>query len=159
MSKGKKKGNYKIDVQDFTPDEYENLANKPKHSNFFITINTNRVVKSKKDPLVENLYNALTEWFNNIGDFITTTEGYPENDERDVKIKRIIEKGPDKGLLHAHINIEITHHSNIQLDIPETRRFFIEELDLNGIHMDVKVYKKSRLSDEDRILRYMLKDV
>ena len=149
---------YNIEVLDFTPDELSQLKGSTKESNWFVTINTNQRVTSQNDPLVAEFYEVLHVWLAELPEFISTNKGYRTDDTRTIKVKRTIEIGPKRKLLHAHVNIEMKHDSNVKLEFRDIKEFFAESLGLSGIHLDVKHYRGSKLSDQDKILKYMMKD-
>ena len=147
---------YNVEVVDFSQDEINRLKKSGKSSNWFVTINTQQRV-ANTDPFVEIFYYSLDRFLRNIDEYISTREGYPTTDNRSVKIRRVIEIGPETGCLHSHVNIEVKHNSNIRLEIKRIREYFISDLGLTNIHLDVKIYNSSTLSDQDKILKYMLK--
>lgn len=149
-----------VNIKSMNLEEFDEIKNVVKHSNFFITVNTNRRVdKDLENPFVRKFAKVVIYMMKNIFDFVETKEGHPTDDDRDVEIVPRIERGTEKGLLHAHLKVEITHGSNIYLNFEMLRRYFIQNMNLRGVHLDVKNYKGSRIAetDSDRILRYMNK--
>lgn len=153
--------NNTINIRSVDLEEFEAIKEQNKQSNFFITVNTNQRVGGRQDELVVLFGEVVTNFCNNMPDFIDTYEGHPTDDARTYDIIPRIEKGPKTKCLHLHLRLEITHRSKIKVNFKRVRKYFKEELGLNGLHMNVKNYRKNdnpTYSNSDKILRYISKE-
>jgi hypothetical protein len=109
--------------------EVPRKKNQPKHSGFFLTINTNYHPKGKEEngqECAEKLREAMKEMLGNeenLKKIVTfLNEGDTWNDETIEKVDSqfVVERGrsPRGGRIHAHAALHIDHHSKIRLNIP-----------------------------------------
>ena len=135
-----------------------------KQSNFYLTVNSNVAVNNKDDIFAQKFRYVCKTFLQNIKRFIKPFEGFPGDDGSwSYDIVPIIEIGKKFHKIHMHCTIEIVHYSKIKLSLPLIRKFFAQNLtrvvgESSECHVFLKHYYKSRISDEDRIKSYIMKD-
>jgi hypothetical protein len=135
-------------------------GSKPKklrHSNWFITVNTNKRMVDPDDPemmdIVLKLKQALEKFMQTsvLGGMLKFTwEGTGWTQQFVKKVHPInpsIEVGHVHGCIHAHFRLSIDHWCNIQLDLKKVPAFFKEELG-KGTWISIKRYTSDKDVDE-----------
>ena len=121
-------------------------------STWFITINTNRIAKTKVeiDKFRQSLYDALEDVTAYIipNKYLGTVNGDPT---MEVEIDQAIEVGKKYHRLHAHVLIKCHHNSNLKID----EEYFKEEID-NVSWVKVNYVKAN--ADFQKLMIYMRKD-
>lgn len=109
-------------------------SQRPKHSGFFITINTN--VAPAADDVVacaqalRESVNAMLnkeENLKRIIDYIDGTGGWDDLD--DIKSEQVVEQGSRQHRLHAHVVIHIEHRTKIRLNRAEIEKVIMDNFD------------------------------
>ena len=138
----------KKNIQDLTKKEKNE---KPKRSNFLLTINTNQAIEKENiDNDIEIFDKCIQEILNNVQDYINI----PEGDWNDEKIKETdidytIEEGSKFHRLHIHILFKFTHFTKIQLNYDKIKNKIMNDLGLDNVYM---LNKLVRNSGSDNIL-------
>jgi hypothetical protein len=130
---------------------------KLRHSNYFLTINTNQRFKDD-DPNLENdttFYNGVIETLlNNIDQYVKLREGDTWDDNvKDVNVEYVIEKGNEKNCLHCHIFLKFTHTTDVKLNYAAIKQKICQELGLKNIYM----YNRISRGANENIVDYMNK--
>ena len=134
-----------------------------RHSNYLITINTNKSFIDREDPalhaLTEKLRACIDKTFNNsnLGKYVTFKDKSHTWSKEWIKrcnTNTVIEIGKQKGFLHAHLTMRIAHWSCVQLDFDAIRNDMKKTLG-NGMFITYKRFT----SDDDKIEEYINKDV
>ena len=151
------KPNIKIkgNIQDLKKKE---VNEKPKNTNFLLTINLNCSYKEDDDKLNDDIKifdDTTTDILNNIEKYIKI----PAGDFNDDKIKSCdidytIERGNKRGFLHIHILFRFKHNTKIQLDYENIKKHYCETLGLDNIYMFNKLIRNA---NNDNILEYINK--
>lgn len=114
----------------------DSFIKQPKHSAFFITINTNKgdtVCNARL--LAHELHNILKELFSTIENIasILTFHNAGDTYEKIVKtdVEFVVEKGQDPrgGRVHAHVLIQFKHFTSIHIN-----KYALEEYVIRNIH-------------------------
>lgn len=151
---GKKDQNKKADTR-----------RKLRHSNFHLTINTNKRYNPESHQLQEECaklqaaVSALVEP-EVLRDMILIKEEGAVFDSivKEVRTKGGVERGPEKNQVHCHLMVCIAHYTRVQLDIPAIRSFICEQTGLGNVYVHVRVHRSSE--DAETILRgYLSKNV
>lgn len=134
---------------------------KPKNSNFLLTINTNQQYKDDDEHLkddIEIFEKTVVSILENIQDYINLPEGTPWDDTtiKDVDVDYTIERGTKKGQLHIHILFKFTHHTKIQLNYEKIKKKITDDLGLKNVYMYNKLIRNS---GNQNILAYLDKYV
>lgn len=129
-----------------TPNKTHGRAPKLKRSIFMVTINTNLRCGSRHydSCTQEDFVNGLHEVFDDPKPFIKYLEpghGYERVEKIDVTVSPEI--GPKKGLLHAHIIIDIHHRTKAQIDYVGLKDLLVTTgtVPASGFHFYVKLIK------------------
>lgn len=131
---------------------------KLKHSNFFITINSNQRFVDVKDPA----FKAFDKTFRNAIDCVFSKKQFGRfiqykgtgsgSDVRSVRISAAAEIGDENHCLHYHILVCVSHHTCLQLKIAKIRE---EIADAAGVdydfYIDVKAFSKAERNIEEYI--------
>ena len=129
---------------------------KPKRSQFLLTINTNQAIEKENiDNDIEIFDTTIKDILNNVQDYINIPEGH-WNDEKikDVDIDYTIEEGSKFHRLHIHILFKFTHFTKIQLNYDKIKKKITDDLGLQNVYM---LNKLVRNSGSDNILDYLKK--
>jgi hypothetical protein len=135
---------------------------KPKRSNFLLTINTNKSIAIDAADLqtkVAAFDKSINEILANINQYLKIPEGDDWNDEnkfRDVDIQYTIEVGHKQRRLHIHILMKFTHFSKIQLDYEKIKSKICNDIGLSNVYM---LNKLIRNNGSENILDYLGKYV
>lgn len=156
--KFKNKGFVKTDVND---NKRKPKRKKKIESNFLITVNTNRRYPANSEELKKakkklmKIAHEYTELFEN-GRFVTITGVGEWNSDyiKKVKTKGAVERGEKFDQLHAHIHIQIKHFTNVRINIPKSKEFFVDKTGLDNLHFHVRYYKKE--ADVSEVLKNYL---
>ena len=131
-------------------------AEKPRHTKFFLTVNTNQHFKDDDQDLEND-----TTFFNEvIGDIMEHIDQYlklPPGDTfddkvDDVQIDYVVEKGTKKGFLHCHIFLKFIHRTDLKLNYVTLKKKFCDDLGLPNLHMKNIIVKRS---SDDNVLEYL----
>jgi hypothetical protein len=119
---------------------------KDKTSNFFLTINTNQQYQ-QDDPNLQNdiavFEECIKNILSNINNYVNISEGIWDDEHvNDVDIDYVIELGPVKKHIHAHIMIKIKHRTKLMLDLQKIKSKILSDLGLKNIYMNNKLMKK-----------------
>jgi hypothetical protein len=132
-----------------------------RHSNFYITINTQRRFADTSDPAYEpykaKFIAALSEFADNLHEYVKINEEGVEFEEKWFNVPRVqmgIEIGPTTKCLHAHMLVCIPHRTSISLRYDKLRAH-IEAAMEGSIHMNAKLYRNAG----DTLENYVFKDV
>lgn len=131
-----------------------------KHSNFYITINTNQQFKSDDDPksklLQQQLKDSISHCFNNIKDYIVL-----KDKNKDVTISKewiksidldgVVEVGEKYHQPHAHLLIHISHYTYIHFNYQKLKEEILENTGLDTVYVYCKLYKDARANLKDYI--------
>ena len=134
---------------------------KPKQSNFLLTINTNMQYKDDDKHLdddIEIFNNSINQLLNNIDDYIKLPENDTWNDKliKSCDIDYTIELGTKKGQLHIHIMFKIRHFTKIQLNYDKIKKKICDDLELNNVYMYNRLLKPNESDNvEDYINKYI----
>jgi hypothetical protein len=128
-----------------------------KHSNFFLTINTNQSYKDN-DPNIDNDTEVFVEvieaLLNNIQSYVKLPAGATfDNNITNADIDYVVEKGNAKHMLHCHIFLKFTHTTDVKLDFGAIRKSICESLGLTSIHLKNRMVR----SNNENVLNYMAK--
>jgi hypothetical protein len=121
---------------------------KLKQSTFLLTINSNQVVTSMKDPFVRTFKQQIHTILSNIPEYIAVNSGFIPDPEMIINIRPVFEIGEKQKRLHVHVVIDIKHNSNIKIDtgkITEQSGYYCNSTYIRG-HVDLQ-----------RALRYIKK--
>ena len=131
---------------------------KPKSTNFLLTINTNQQYKENDkenlDNDIEIFETTISDILNNIDQYINLPENDKWNDDtiKSIDIDYTIEKGTIKNQLHIHILFKIRHFTNIQLNYQKIKDKIKKDLGLKNVYM---LNKLIRNSNNENILDYL----
>jgi hypothetical protein len=136
----------------------EEKNEKPKHTNFLLTINLNCSYKEGDEKLNDDI-KIFDETIQSILNDVEKYIKIPEGDFNDDKIKTCdidytIERGKQRGFLHIHILFKFTHFTKIQLDYDKIKGKITDDLGLDNIYMYNKLI---RGNNNDNILDYINK--
>ena len=144
----------------------QNLAKKernekPKYSNFHLTINTNQQYKENDPHLTDDTTvfdDSIRSILDHIDEYVKVPEGNHWTDEKikDVDIDYVIEHGAKKGQLHCHILLKFKHHSKVQLDYAKIKEKLIRDLGVSNVYMYNRLIRNS---GNQNVLDYLHKYV
>lgn len=123
---------------------------KIKTSMFLLTINSNKVVNSKKDPFVASFRKQIKELLQKLPDYIVVNANAVQDDNMVINVKSFVEIGKKQHRLHSHSIIEVKHNSNIRLDREKITAA------LGGYYVNVTFMRSS--NDINRMLDYIKKN-
>lgn len=133
-----------------------------RHSNFFITINTNKRYTGNEEDyeeFIEKFKNSIDNQFtnDNIVNLIKVQNEEHELSEKYIKnidIQSAIELGPTTGTIHSHILVKIAHYTNVRLEYQYFKEQIMKDMGLKNIFMNVKLYRNAN----DTLERYLFKN-
>ena len=134
---------------------------KPKQTNFLLTLNTNMQYKDNDEHLkddIEIFDGSINQLLNHIDDYIKLPDGINWNDKtiKSCDIDYTIERGTKKGQLHIHIMFKIRHFTKIQLNYDKIKKKICEDLELNNVYMYNRLLKPNESENvEDYINKYI----
>jgi hypothetical protein len=130
---------------------------KLRHSNWFITVNTNKRMVDPDDPEMIDTISKLTKTLekfmksSTLGSMITfrweNTCWTKEFIKQVQPIQPSIEVGPVHGCIHAHFRLSIDHWCSIQLDLKRVPAFFKEHLG-KGTYVSIKRFTSNQDVDD-----------
>ena len=139
-------------------------------STFLVTINTNKAFKHDASDLgdagdkFKEISDEYLERMEKDGSFILFHDDdgeWTEEKIKSIKSSAAIERSK-KGLVHAHLTIEIKHRTKLHINIPTTKKFFLkklgDEFGIKNVYVNVKFYKKNR-SPSEVIDAYIKKNI
>lgn len=135
-----------------------------RHSNFYITLNTNKCFSDRKSPELLKMSEKLTQALEStLGEselpsyvqFRDPEHRWSKQWVKSVRSQSVIEVGGKKHCLHSHSLVCIAHYSNVHLKLPELKACFKNALDLENLYLNVQVYR----SAHDNLERYLNKKV
>ena len=134
---------------------------KPKQTNFLLTINSNQQYKDDDKHLkddIEIFDHSINQLLNNIDDYIKLPESDKWDDStiKSCDIDYTIERGTKKGQLHIHIMFKIRHFTKIQLNYDKIKTKICNDLELNNVYMYNRLLKPNESDNvEDYINKYI----
>ena len=146
------------DVQEVTK-EVESKAKRPKHSSYFITLNTN---KSFINPTEEyhQLKQQLREFIEKefgtekLYEYITIKEPNDSiNDIEEIDVDSVLEVGDNNHFLHAHLVLHFKHRTRMQLSYSKIRNAFGAEVD--GGHAWIQYFRAAGKTIEEYINKHI----
>lgn len=136
------------------------------HSNWLVTVNTNKSVMSEQDTFTLDdgetvTYPELKQRLSKAVDQILgTPEGlrdiivYKEGSVDDIELVELdaaLEIGSKYHKLHCHASLGFSHRANIQLDYDLLKVRFQQALGLQGISVNTKFYRNTHMTVRDYI--------
>jgi hypothetical protein len=131
--------------------------NSLRHSNFFLTVNTNKYVQPMSEEaeevvihFIEGLKNIFTK--DKIKLYVKfKKEGHTFTNQfiRDVKVEAVPEIGEVQNRLHVHILLAFSHRSCIHLDLEKIKNEFMKEFNLENIYINVRSFFDAKANFED----------
>ena len=134
---------------------------KPKQTNFLLTINSNQQYKDDDKHLendIEIFDGSINQLLNNIDDYIKLPESDTWNDKliKSCDIDYTIERGTKKGQLHIHIMFKIRHFTKIQLNYEKIKTKICNDLGLENIYVYNRLLRPNESDNvEDYINKYI----
>lgn len=132
-------------------------AQKDKHSNFFLTVNTNQSYRDDDNNIANdtNVFEGvINDMLNNIQHYIKLPAGSTfDKDVKDVDIDYVVERGNKKNMLHCHIYLKFTHNTDVKLDYAAIKNKFREDLGLKNLHLENRMVR----SNNENVLEYLNK--
>lgn len=129
-----------------------------KHSNFFLTINTNQQYRNDQHLESDRNYfdGVINNISNNLKDYVKDSDNiWNEHNIKNVDVEYVCELGGKKQSLHAHVLIKIEHNTNIKLDFDKIKNKVKNDLGLKSIH-----FKNYMIRDNNNnVLNYINKYV
>jgi len=133
-----------------------------KHSNFFLTINTNQRFRIRDERDVQEVQefanrfkDTLTHIFDNIQQYLKVPEDSEWNRKyfENINVESAVERSPDTDTVHAHILIKVDHRTKVQLDYDAIKNYILEQMGLPNIHLFNRVYFDTHATLEDYIFK------
>ena len=130
-----------------------------RRSNFFLTINTNQHFNqhSQEYEQFNNKFKqSLNDIYNNLGDYLKIKEQNDnfDNNVEDVDIKSATEIGSKTGKVHVHVSFNIKHNTLLQLDYDKIKTKIQNDLQLQNIYLNNKVFWNNSATLESYIAKY-----
>lgn len=134
------------------------------HSNWFLTINTNKQFKDPDNPemlaFVNKFYEVMGKIFegNNVKKYIKIKEDgvkFTPDKFREIDVQYTVERGSNNGQIHAHVLVAVSHRTQITLDFTAIKEKVKEEMELPNIYFLSKLFRNASHNLED----YINKDV
>ena len=131
---------------------------KPKNTNFLLTINLNCSYKEEDEKLKDDIKifdDTIQAILNDVEKYIKIPEGHFNDDKvKAADIDYTIERGKERGFLHIHILFKFKHFTKIQLDYDKIKSKITNDLGLDNIYMYNKLIRNN---NNDNILEYINK--
>ena len=132
---------------------------KPKNSNFLLTINTNQSYKDNDEHLTNDIKvfdKTIIEILQNVDKYVNLPDGDTWNDDKikNCNIDYTIERGTQKHHLHIHILFKFTHFTKIQLNYEKIKHKIISDLGLSNVYLYNRLVRNN---GSDNILSYLNK--
>ena len=153
-------------VTNLQSEEQQKKARLPKgrpdtlYSTFLITVNSNKSFKANDPELPkagEVFKKAVDEYLTkmeNKGSFILFRDDKGEWNDKKIKSFKsnsAIERS-SKGMLHAHMVVVIKHWTRVNINVPNTKAFFLKKLEnefnIKNVYVFVKYYRNKRKPEE-----------
>jgi hypothetical protein len=185
MESGKIRGSFKLRVGQRAKASQQRTGQK--QSNFWLTINTNRRITSRKKfrQFVEQYDQVLNNMFDTTGSFewmgvnmirfgtvvdkkwipkdinnIRSAEWWDSTNIHSVRVNGVIEEGKTVigGRIHSHHLIQIVHSTSLQIDCRKVEVYINEHMENMGVK---GAYAHAKMVNQDytNLLAYMGKDV
>jgi hypothetical protein len=120
-------------------------------SRWLLTINTNKAVKSLKDPIVIQFKRHIRNILTHFDEYVKTNGNYRPDPTMITELQPIYEIGPKYHRYHTHIIVTIQHNSNISIDLDALRE------ELPGYYINSTFIRAS--VDLDKLLNYIRQDM
>ncbi len=137
-------------------------TNQLKHSNYYLTLNTNKqFLPSDEDlcPFIDKFETCISEIFqgNNIKKFIVikNDDTFSKEKFKEISTEAVIELGNKKPTVHAHCLVKIAHRSKVGLDYEGIRNKVIQDMELENCYLKATLYRNA----SDNLEKYLNKDV
>lgn len=133
----------------------QKVPKKLAHSNFLLTINTQRVYDEGTPQLTEDraLFEKIIEKFlHNIENYLKIKEdgvSFSKKYFEDIRADYVVELGTKQRRLHTHIMLMIAHRTKIHLDENAIREYFKKELNVDSLYYNRKVFYSSEQNIQD----------
>ena len=146
------------------PSSTGTLSRKLRHSNFYITANTNKTFPDREDPELDRMIGIFTTALEELLEsaslprfmrFQDPTHSWSAEYIKRVCPESVVEVGNKKNCLHSHSLVCIAHYSNIQLDISGLREALKEALGLDLLYLHLQLYRNAH----DNLQTYLDKNV
>ena len=120
-----------------------------RHSNFYITLNTNKCFPDRQDPDLLKMSKKLTRALESaLGEselpsyvqFRDSLHRWSKQWIKSVRSQSVVEVGGKKHCLHSHSLVCIAHYSNVYLKLPKLKARFKEELGLENLYLNTGVH-------------------
>lgn len=123
-----------------------------KHSNYFITVNTNQVFTdfqgAQLQAAVAQLDSIWLGILKHIRNYFKVPEDFKPNMVKGIEAEYSIEVGPKTKMLHLHAVLLIQHRTTLQLDYQLIKKAIISQLYPQGggktIHFDSRYFKDAK---------------
>lgn len=131
-----------------------------RHSNFFITINTNQRYtghEEEYEQFVNNFKRVLDGIFDNLANLITVTKDDDKFDDSTIKkigIQSVIEKAPKTNAIHAHILVKVAHYTSVKFNIDYFKEQILAGTNLKNIYIQIKMFRNAN----DILEKYIYKN-
>jgi hypothetical protein len=138
------------------------MSNKLNHSQFLITIQTNKDYNSCPENFIDKFRSVIKEVFYtdqgfvNIMSDLNNKDGINPKTIESIELTYTIEKGDLQNRVHSHIFYNITHRTKLKVDKVALTKEINEKLGITNcyIHIDIVPYRKN---DEANIIHYFNK--
>lgn len=142
--------------------EDKKKQNDLRHSNYWITINTNKRFTGYEEDyqeFVDKFRAVIEEIFDkDLKRYVKINKpdhAYNTQYFKDVSSEAVIEKGGKNNTIHAHIMVKFAHRTSITLDYGDIRNKVMNEMGLDSLFMSNKLFRRA----DDNLERYLYKDV
>jgi len=140
-----------------------------RHSNWFITINTNEMFTdlqggqfAERAQLLQDVWVSIVDNLHDFVTFIDEKTGEPVAEDRwnRENIERVdnefsVERGPKTKMLHLHAILMIAHRTKLRLNLDKIRRYvrthIFGEEDVRTIHLDARSFADAKMTLRDYI--------
>lgn len=131
-------------------------------SNAFITINPNKSFNGTEDDFEsykKTFADVITRVFSlkGIEQIWRVQEGAPGPFEAimvSTSVDAVLEIGERDSKLHAHVLVKVSHRSKLSIDNKIMRSYLCKYLEVDKIHLDVKIDRSASRSIEDYIHKH-----
>jgi hypothetical protein len=157
-----------ITTKDASGQDYNIVKNKKKkknltkYSSFHVTVSSNQKPGTNEEShaLAGQMRQLVGELYNdedNLRGLIEFLDGnnYDSGliDKIDTTFSVELGRDPRGGRIHSHAIMHIVHHSKIRLNVDFIRQYFIQQMDLTDVHINIDVIKTDR-----KLVDYIGKD-
>lgn len=151
-------------IKNITHESLATIGNpkKLKHSNFYLTMNTNKPMDISKESdvaIIHRFEESIHDIFSHVPNYINIMGegGYDNETFKDINVQFCTELGPKTLLLHTHLVILVSHYTAIRLDYKKLRVLVCEANGLNNIYMNNIVIRGS--NNLSRLEDYLTKNM